>query len=50
MPAVRVLVLPYLLDPLEHLEERLKFNLAICQADLFEAFFLALSSTFGLLE
>ena len=50
VPAVRVLVLPCLLDPFEHLEEWLKFDLAICQADLFEAFLMALSSTFGLLE
>ena len=43
VPAVRVLVLPRLLDPLEDLEERLELDLSIGQVDVFEAAFVTFS-------
>ena len=45
VPAVGILVLPRLLDPLEDLEEGLEFNLTVSEADVLEAFVIPLSST-----
>ena len=48
VPAVGILVLPRLLDPLEDLEEGLKFNFTVCQVDTLQTAFVTLSSTFKL--
>jgi hypothetical protein len=48
MPAVRVLILECLLNPFEDLEERLEFDLAVCQVDVFEAALVSLAPTFSL--
>ena len=48
MPAVRVFVLPRLLDPFEHLEERLELNLAIRQVNVFQTTLVSLTSAFKL--
>ena len=48
VPAVRVFVLPSLLNPLENLEEALEFNLSVGQTDLLQSFFVALAATFDL--
>ena len=50
VPAVRVLVPERLLDPLEHLEERLELYLAVGQVNLLEASFVAFPPTLGLFE
>ena len=39
VPAIRVLVLPRPLDPLEDLEEGLELDLAVSQVDILEATF-----------
>ena len=48
VPAVRVSVFPFSLDPFEDLEERFKLDLSISQIDLFEAFLVPLAPTFRL--
>ena len=48
VPAVRVSVFPFSLDPFEDLEERFKLDLSISQIDLFKAFFVPLAPTFRL--
>ena len=48
MPAIRILILPCLLDPLEDLEEGLELNLAISQVDALQAAFRALAPAFHL--
>ena len=46
MPALVVLVLPCLLNPLEHLEERLEFYFAVGQGDLIETASIPFHPTF----
>ena len=46
VPAVWVLVLVRLLNPLEDLEERLELNLTVGQEDVFESLFVSFSPTF----
>ena len=48
VPAVWILVLIRLLDPFEHLEERLEFDLTVRQADVLEALLVALPPTLRL--
>jgi len=48
VPAVRVSVFPFSLDPFEDLEERFKLDLSISQIDLFEAFLVPLAPTLRL--
>ena len=48
VPAVRVSVLPFFLDPFEDLEERFKLDLTIGQIDLLEAFLVPLAPTLRL--
>ena len=48
VPAVRIFVLPCLLNPLEDLEERLEFNFAVSQIDVLEPTLVTLSTTFKL--
>ena len=48
VPAVRVLVLPGFLDPLEDLEERFEFNLSIRQLYVLESALVSLASAFRL--
>ena len=48
MPAVRIFVLPRFLDPLEDLEEGLKFDLTIRQIYIFESALVSFTSTFKL--
>ena len=48
VPAVGILVLPCLLDPLEDLEEGLKFDFTVRQVDALQTAFVTLSSTFKL--
>ena len=48
VPAVRVSVFPFFLDPFEDLEEGFKLDLSIGQIDLFEAFLVPLAPTLRL--
>jgi len=48
VPAVRVLILEGLLNPLEDLEERFEFDLAVGQVDIFQAALVSLTPTFSL--
>ena len=48
VPAVRVFVLPRLLNPLEHLVERLEFDLSIGELNLPQIFIVSLLATLDL--
>ena len=48
VPTIGVFVLISLLDPFENLEERLEFDLAIGQVNIFETSFVTLLSAFFL--
>ena len=48
VPAVRVSVFPFFLDPFEDLEERFKLDLSISQIDLLKAFLVPLAPTLRL--
>ena len=48
VPAVRVLVLPRVLDPLEDLEEGLEFDLSIRQLNFFESTLVSFAPAFRL--